>query len=113
MPRARDLFVDTCGWEYHVVSNEPLHATVETFMKRAVVQRRKLVTTSYIIHELVALLTLSRFRLSRPKVIEAINAIKSDPSVEIVWIEQAIDDRAWALLEAHPTQEWSLVDASR
>lgn len=80
-------------------------------MREAVMQRRKFVTTNYIIHELVALLT-SRFHLSRPKVIEAVNQIKSDPSVEILHIGQATDNKAWALLEARPDKEWSLVDAS-
>ncbi len=84
MPRAHDLFIDTSGWGYHLVSNDPLHTRVETLLREAVAQRRKLVTTNYIVHELVALLTLSRFRLSRPKVIEAINKIKRDDSVEIV-----------------------------
>jgi len=60
---------------------------------------------------LVVLLTI-RFKKPRPQVIEAINAIKSDVSVEIVYIDRAIDDRAWALLEARDDQVWSLVDAS-
>lgn len=81
-------------------------------MREAVIQRRKFITTNYIIHELVALLTVSRFHLSRPKVIAAINKIKSDVSVEIIHIGQVTDDRAWALLEARPDKEWSLVDAS-
>ncbi|SRR6266567_6025309 len=111
MPRARDLFVDTSGWGYFLDRTDPLHARAETLMRQAVIQRRKLVTTNYIIHELVALLT-SRFNKPRPQVIMAINAIKSDVSVEIVYIERAIDDRAWALLEARLDQNWSLVDAS-
>ena len=112
MPRARDLFVDTSGWGYHLVGKDPLHDEVERILQEAVKHRRKLITTNYVIHELVALLTLSRFHLPRPQVIEAINKIKRDVSVEVVYIERAIDDRAWALLEAHDNQEWSLVDAS-
>jgi uncharacterized protein len=113
MPRARDLFVDTSGWAYHlVVSKDLLHDKVETLMKEAIIQRRKFVTTNYIVHELVALLTSSHFHLPRSKVIEAINKIKSDVSVEIVYIGQEIDNKAWALLEARPDKTWSLVDAS-
>ena len=81
-------------------------------MKEAIIQRRKFVTTNYIIHELVALLTSTHFHLPRPKVIEAINKIKSDVSVEIIHIGQVIDNRAWTLLEARPDKVWSLVDAS-
>ncbi len=113
MLRARDLFVDTSGWGYFLDRKNPLHTKVVALVTQAVTQRRrKLVTTNYIIHELVALLTSSHFHLSRPQVIKAINAIKSDVSVEIVYIEQTIDDRAWKLLEARPDQKWSLVDAS-
>jgi predicted nucleic acid-binding protein len=111
MPRASDLFVDTSGWGYHLDRTDPLHTRVETLMREAVIRRRKLVTTNFIIHELVALLT-NRYKKPRPQVIEAINAIKSDVSVEIVYIQRTIDDRAWALLEARPDQKWSLVDAS-
>jgi len=70
-----------------------------------------LVTTNYIITELVALLS-SRYHLPRQQVIMAINAIKMDASVEVVHIERAMDDEAWALLEARLDKEWSLVDAS-
>ncbi len=42
----------------------------------------------------------------------AINGIKADRSIEIVYVERAIDDEAWALLESRLDKEWSLVDAS-
>lgn len=113
MPRAIDLFVDTSGWAFHLVgSKDPLHDKVEALMKEAITRRRKLITTNYIISELVALLTSTHFQLPRPKVIEAINQIKSDVSVEILHVGQVIDKRAWALLEARPDKTWSLVDAS-
>ena len=54
----------------------------------------------------------SRYHLPRQQVIAAINAIKMDAAVEIVYINQILDDEAWALLEARPDKEWSLVDAS-
>ena len=111
MPRERDLFVDTSGWGYFLDRKDPLHPKVVTLIKQAVIRRRRLVTTNYIIHELVALLT-SRYHLPRPQLIEAINGIKKDTSVEVVHIERALDDEAWALLEARLDKKWSLVDAS-
>lgn len=74
-------------------------------------QRRRLITTNYIITELVTLLS-SRYHLPRQQVLKAIKAIKSDSSVQVMHIDQSIDDEAWALLEARPDKEWSLVDAS-
>lgn len=81
------------------------------FVRQMVIQRQRLVTTNYIITELVALLS-SRYHLPRQQVIIAINAIKMDASVEVVHIEQVMDNEAWALLEARSDKEWSLVDAS-
>jgi uncharacterized protein len=110
MPRARDLFVDTSGWGYYIDRKEPLNPDVVALMRLAVIQQRKLITTNYIIHELVALLT-SRYHVPRPQVIRAINAIKMDTTVEVVHIDRTIDDEAWRLLETHLDKHWSLVDA--
>ena len=111
MPTASDVFVDTSGWAYYLDRQDPLHSVVVTFVRHAVIQRQRLVTTNYIITELVALLS-SRYHLPRQQVIIAINAIKMDASVEVVHIERAMDNEAWALLEARSDKEWSLVDAS-
>ncbi len=111
MPTTSDVFVDTSGWAYYLDRQDPLHSIVVTLVRHAVIQRQRLVTTNYIITELVALLS-SRYHLPRQQVIMAINAIKMDASVEVVHIERAMDDEAWALLEARLDKEWSLVDAS-
>lgn len=92
-------------------SQHPLHPLVVALVRQAVLERRRLVTTNYIMTELVALLS-SRYRLPRKQVITAINAIKTDVAVEVVYIERAMDDAAWGLLEARLDKEWSLVDAS-
>ena len=106
-----NVFVDTSGWAYFLDRQDPVHAEVVAFVQRALTQRRHLVTTNYVITELVVLLS-SRYHLPRQQVIKAINAIKTDPSVEMIYIEQSLDDEAWKLLEARPDKEWSLVDAS-
>lgn len=106
-----NMFVDTSGWAYYLDRQDPLHTEVEALVQRTIAQRRHLVTTNYVITELVALLS-SRYHLPRQQVIKAINAIKTDPSVEMIYIEQSLDDKAWSLLETRPDKEWSLVDAS-
>ena len=110
MPTANDLFVDTSGWAYYLDRQNLLHPPIIALVKRAIVERRRLVTTNYIITELVALLS-SRYHLPRSQVITAINAIKRDASVEMMYIERTIDDEAWVLLESRLDKEWSLVDA--
>lgn len=106
-----NLFVDTSGWAYFLDQQDPLHAAVVAIVRRALTQKRHLVTTNYVITELVALLS-SRYHLPRQQVIKAINLIKADPSVKVIYIEQSLDDEAWNLLEARLDKEWSLVDAS-
>ena len=111
MPTSNDLFVDTSGWAYYLDRQAFLHPLILAFVKNTVARRRHLVTTNYIITELVALLS-SRYHLPRQQVIQAVNAIKKDTSVEVIYVERSIDDEAWTLLEARLDKEWSLVDAS-
>lgn len=111
MPTTNDLFVDTSGWAYYLDRQDPLHPAFVTLAQRMVTQRRRLVTTNYIITELVALLS-SRYHLPRQQVVKAINAIKTDTAVEMVYVGQLLDNEAWALLESRLDKEWSLVDAS-
>jgi len=111
MPKKNDLFIDTSGWAYYLDRLDPLHPKVVTIVQGAVLRRRHLATTNYILTELVALLS-SRFHLPRKEVIKAMNALKSDAAVEIVHIDASMDNQAWQLLEARVDKEWSLVDAS-
>ncbi len=111
MPKKNDLFVDTSGWAYYLDRQDPLYPKVVAFVQSAVMQRRRLVTTNYIITELVALLS-SRFHLPRQEVLRVMNVLKSDTTVEIVHINESLDNAAWKLLEVRVDKEWSLVDAS-
>jgi predicted nucleic acid-binding protein len=103
--------VDTAGWGYYLDRGDPRHAAVDTFVKQAIKARRHLVTTNYILSELVVLLS-SRCHLPRQQVITAINAIKAESIVQIIHINLEFDKQAWELLEARLDKEWSLVDAS-
>jgi predicted nucleic acid-binding protein len=111
MPTDKDVFVDTSGWAYYLDRSDPLYPEVFAVIQNVVQQRRRLVTTNYILTELVVLLS-SRYHLPRPQVIAALKAIRTDSTVEIIHIEQSIDHDAWELLEARLDKEWSLVDAS-
>lgn len=111
MPKKTDVFVDTSGWAYYLDHKDPLYPAVDALVRSVRRQNRHLVTTNYIITELVALLS-SRYHLPRQQLIEAVKELKTNAAVEIVHIEQIIDAEAWELLEARPDKEWSLVDAS-
>lgn len=111
MPKKNDLFVDTSGWAYYLDRQDPFYPKVVAIVQKAIIQRRRLVTTNYIVAELVTLLS-SRFHLPRQDVIRVINTLKLDAVVEIVHIDTSLDSAAWHLLETRIDKEWSLVDAS-
>lgn len=112
MPKTNDLFVDTSGWGCCLSRQDPRRPAFTDFVEHVQKQGQRLVTTNYVIAELIALLSKSSFHLSRQTVILAINTIKTNPAVEIVHIDQSTDNEAWALLEKYLDKGWSLVDAS-
>jgi uncharacterized protein len=77
-----ELFVDTSGWANLIDVSQPFHPLVAQIYQNARSQHRKIITTSYVITELVALLS-SPLRIPRPKAIAFIQGLKNSP-VEIV-----------------------------
>src|SRR5947208_542455 len=78
MPSKNDLFVDTSGWAVALDATIALHKDVVQLWLAAMRQKHRLVISNYVIAELVALLSLSRYGLSRTEVITRINVLKSD-----------------------------------
>lgn len=106
-----DLFVDTSAWAVYFNSHDPMYSLVDAYVQRAVASQLHLITTNYVITELVVLLS-SRYHLPRKQVIKAINAIKNESFIEVIHIGQDVHNETWKLLEARLDKEWSLVDAS-
>ena len=111
MATRNSLFVDTSGWAYLFDRSSDFHDDVQAIYQQAVERSRLLVTTNYVLAELVALLS-SRSRISRQQIIAFIDALKAASHVEIIHIDTNIDASAWALLKAYTDEKWSLVDAS-
>jgi predicted nucleic acid-binding protein len=105
-----DLFVDTSGWAPFLAAKDPLHAQVADILQQAAKHGRRLITTSYVILELITL--LERYRFSRARALEGINAIKATSGVLLLHVDEATDAEAWGLLEARLDKSWSLVDAT-
>lgn len=106
-----ELFADTSGWGHLVAPTQPFHALAANIYRTARKQGRKIVTTNYILAELVALLT-SPLRIPRPHVVTLINGLKNSPFVEVVHVDLALDADAWNLLRNRQDKEWSLVDCA-
>ncbi|MEJ7612858.1 MAG: PIN domain-containing protein [Candidatus Fervidibacter sacchari] len=75
-------------------------------------QRRGLiVTTNYVLAELVSLLRI-KMRLPHSTIVGFINDLKVSPIVKIVHIDPVLDAEAWDLFQRRPDKTWSLVDCA-
>lgn len=106
-----DLFADTAGWGHLVDPTQTYHSQAATIYRTARQQGRQVITTNYVIAELVALLT-SPLRVPRPAAIAFIEGLKTSPYVEIVHVDAQLDEAAWQLLKSRQDKEWSLVDCA-
>ena len=78
-------------------------------VKQCQQNNRRIVTTNYVLSELIAV--FSRLRVPRTKSLNYIEIIRSSTSVDIVHIDQSLDEKAWQLLARRLDKEWSIVDA--
>lgn len=105
------LCVDTSGWGNLVDRSQPFHSLAATLYRLARQQNHKIITTNYIMAELVALLT-SPLRLTRPQIITFVESLRQSPYIEILHIDAETDNKAWQLLSSREDKNWSLVDCS-
>ena len=106
-----DFFADTSGFASLADPTQPFHTLAAQIYRTARNRNRKIVTTNYVVAELVALLT-SPLRHSRPSVIASVDRVKASPYVEIIHVDPVLDDEAWQLMKSRPDKEWSLVDCA-
>jgi predicted nucleic acid-binding protein len=106
-----DLFADTAGWGHLVDPTQAYHSLAASIYRRARQQGRKVITTNYVIVELMALLS-TPLRVPKPAAIAFIDGLKSSPYVEIVHVDAKLDEAAWQLLKSRQDKEWSLVDCA-
>lgn len=106
-----EVFADTSGWANYFVRSEPFHDEAKRLVREWYAQDYRVVTTNYVLLELVALFT-NPLRISRPRLVKAIETIKTSSWVEIVHIDKALDQEAWDLLKARLDKDYSLVDCA-
>lgn len=105
------LFVDTSGWGNLIDRSQPFHSLAATLYRLARQQNHTIITTNYILTELIALLT-SPLKLTRSQIITFVESLKQSTYVEILHIDVKADDQAWQLLINRQDKNWSLVDCS-
>lgn len=106
-----DLFADTSGWGNLVDTSQPYHALAAALYRMARQQGRKVITTNYIVAELVTLMT-SPLRIPRPRIVAFIESMRTSPYVKIVHVDAELDEQAWQLFKSRQDKEWSLVDCA-
>lgn len=105
------LFGDTSGWGNLVDPTQPFHSVAASLYRTARQHGRMVVTTNYVLVELVALLT-NPLRIPRPATLAFIEGLKTSPYVEIVHIDFVLAEEAWLLLRSRQDKEGSLVDCA-
>lgn len=105
------IFVDTSGWGDLVDVQQQFHPETKAIYETAKKQRTRLVTTNYVLAELIALLS-SPLRTPRDKAIALLNSIRSSSLVDIVHVDEVLDLSAWKLLSERTDKNWSLVDCA-
>jgi predicted nucleic acid-binding protein len=105
------IFVDTSGWANLIDANQPFHQKTAQIYLNCRSQKRQMITTNYIVTELVALLD-SPLRIPRKSIIAFVNSLKKSPYLEIIHIDFKTDQEAWELLSKREDKYWSLVDCS-
>jgi predicted nucleic acid-binding protein len=106
-----EIFADTSGWGCLVDRTQAFHKLATTIYQTARQRGTRIITTNYVLVELVALLT-SPLQIPRPSVIQFVEGLSNSPFVEIVHIDPTLNADAWSLLRNRQDKEWSLVDCS-
>lgn len=106
-----ELFADTSGWGNLVDPTQPFHALAANIYRTSRQRSKKIITTNYVLAEVVALLT-SPLRISRPAIVTFIEGLKASPFVDLLHVDEVLDQDAWSLLRTRQDKEWSLVDCA-
>ena len=77
------LLIDTSGWASYLHAGDPFHAEAVHLYQSAYARHAALVTTDYVLAELVALLSSTHYKLPRQRVIAIVTTILGDPGVTI------------------------------
>jgi predicted nucleic acid-binding protein len=100
----RRLFVDTSAWYDMVFPDTPAHADIEKTMRAP---GTKLVTSTYVLDELVSLLVA---RKGHAIAAQAASLMRSAPEVRLEHPDAAEEARAWRLFLDRPDKRYTLTD---
>lgn len=105
---SRDVFADTGGLAAVMVANEPAHEAAKAVAHACQAGGGRLVTTSLILTELVALGL--RLRYPRAALVRFVEGVAASDWVDVIHVDAALQAAGWALFRERPDKTWSLVD---
>ena len=108
-------FIDTSGWANLFVATESYHENAKLWFQEARRQNLQMITTNYVVLELVALLN-SPLRVARSQLFQYVDAVRTASYIHLIHIDISIDISidiaAWDLLKTREDKSWSLVDST-
>jgi len=107
----KQVFIDTAGWANLFLRTDSHHRQANEWFLQARQQNWQMVTTNYVVLELVSLLNRP-LRVPRPPLFNYVEGVRTAPYVTLIHIDAATDAAAWTLLKNREDKPWSLVDAT-
>lgn len=104
------VFADTSGWASLFLEKDLYHAKASTIITQWQHQSQNVVTTNYVLSELIVLLSSFRGQ-QRLAILKFVETIRSADWIEIVHVDESLDAKAWQFLANRLDKKWSLVDA--
>lgn len=104
------VFADTAGWIHFFDTSQLLHQQAKTLLQHYLAIDSKLITSNYILTEIVAL--MHKMRWPTNQIVLVCEKIKTSDWVQVVHITPELDEKAWQLLKNRADKQWSLVDCS-
>ena len=102
------IFIDTGAFFASKVTNDINHSSaivIENQIREGI--HGKMITTNYILDELY---TLLRGRVVHEEIIQIGEAIKQSPNIRIIWILEALEEKAWNFFKEHKDKTFSFTD---
>ena len=103
------LFIDTGGFYGLIAASSPSHKRAVEIMEELGQQRRRAVTTDYVIDETA---TLLRFRGLAKLLTEFFHMVEESEALEIEWVFPGPFSTARKLMLKHLDQEFSFTDCA-
>ena len=104
------IFIDTSAFFASKVTNDINHSSaivVESQIREGI--HGKMITTNYILDELY---TLLRGRVVHEVIAQIGESIRLSPSIRIIWILKALEEKAWNFFKEHQDKTFSFTDCT-